>query len=80
VNVGQLPLAQVAIERLAKPQLKVFIIGAPRSGTSVVLEAMRRVCELPGHGESHVMPLVQRLIYSSQKYLDLLYTNPSDLL
>ena len=37
--------------------LQVFIVGAPRSGTSILFYAMSKVLLLPGFGESHVMPL-----------------------
>jgi hypothetical protein len=41
--------------------LKVFIVGAPRSGTSILLVAIKEIFSLPGRGESHVTPLFERL-------------------
>jgi hypothetical protein len=79
-ETAALPLARKAIERLAKPTLKVFIVGAPRSGTSVLLQAMRQVLNLPGHGESHVMPLLQRVIHPLREYLKDIRDNPDDIL
>ena len=48
--------------------LKVFIVGSPRSGTSITFYAMRQVMGLPGFGESHVFPIFQRMIYDFYKY------------
>ncbi|HVH79872.1 MAG TPA: hypothetical protein VM782_10805, partial [Stellaceae bacterium] len=42
--------------------LKVFIVGPPRSGTSILYLAMQQVFDLPGYGESHVVPAIQRAI------------------
>jgi hypothetical protein len=42
--------------------LKVFIVGAPRSGTSIMLRAMKDIIGLPGYGESHAIPAFQRII------------------
>jgi len=43
--------------------LKVFVLGPPRSGTSITYYAMREVFGLPGWGESHVMPIFQRMFH-----------------
>ena len=48
--------------------LKVFIVGSPRSGTSITFYAMRNVMQLPGLGESHVFPIFQRMIHDFYKY------------
>ena len=48
--------------------LKVFIVGSPRSGTSITYYAMREVMGLPGYGESHVFPIFQRLIHEFYQY------------
>ena len=45
-------------------QLQVFVIGSPRSGTSITYYAMREVFDLPGRGESHVIPVFQRVIHT----------------
>lgn len=43
--------------------LKVFIVGAPRSGTSILLRAAKDVIRLPSiGGESHAMPVFHRAI------------------
>jgi hypothetical protein len=47
---------------------KVFISGAPRSGTSILLFAMQEVFGLPGHGESHVLPAIDAMIHAFYKY------------
>jgi hypothetical protein len=47
---------------------KVFISGAPRSGTSILLFAMKEVFGLPGHGESHVLPAINAMIHAFYKY------------
>ena len=44
------------------PNLQVFILGCARSGTPITYYAMREVFGLPGTGESHVMPIFQRVL------------------
>src|SRR5689334_17947833 len=44
------------------PNLQVFILGCARSGTSITYYAMRDIFGLPGAGESHVMPIFQRVL------------------
>lgn len=41
----------------------VFILGSPRSGTSITYYAMREVFGLVGRGEGHVMPVFQRIVH-----------------
>jgi hypothetical protein len=48
--------------------LKVFILGSPRSGTSITYHAMREVFALPGRGESHVIPVFQRILHLFYNY------------
>src|SRR5579871_5315900 len=48
---------------------KVFIAGAPRTGTSILLYAMKEVFHLPGNGESHVMPAFNEMVHSVYTYL-----------
>ena len=48
--------------------LKVFILGSPRSGTSITYYAMREVFGLKGRGESHVFPIFQRMIHQFYTY------------
>jgi len=59
----------------SKP-LQVFIVGAPRSGTSIMLRAMKDVLGLPGYGESHAMPAFQRIIQNIRA--DLSYFDDKD--
>jgi len=47
---------------------KVFIAGAPRSGTSILVFALKEVFGLPGFGESHVMPVFQRMVHQLRAY------------
>lgn len=42
----------------------IFIIGNPRSGTSIVYKAITKSLQWSGYGESHVMPCLQDIIYS----------------
>jgi Sulfotransferase family len=56
--------------------LKVFIVGAPRSGTSIMLRAMKDVIGLPGYGESHAMPAFQRMLQNIRQ--DLGYFDDKD--
>src|SRR5438552_17202137 len=50
------------------PNLQVFILGCARSGTSITYYAMREIFGLPGAGESHVMPIFQRVLHSFYTY------------
>jgi hypothetical protein len=43
-------------------QLKLFILGPARSGTSIMYFAAREVFGLTGKGESHVIPIFDRVI------------------
>jgi hypothetical protein len=52
----------------APPGTKVFIAGAPRSGTSILVFALKEVFGLPGFGESHVMPAFQRMVHQLRAY------------
>ncbi len=64
----------------AHPSLKVFIVGSPRSGTSVLLRAMQNVFGLPAHGESHVIPAVGQSIYKLRAYYERFKDEAADLL
>lgn len=46
----------------------VFVLGSPRSGTSITYYAMREVFGLPGKGEGHVLPVFQRVLHEHWKY------------
>jgi hypothetical protein len=48
--------------------MKVFILGSPRSGTSITYLSMRRVFGLPGRGESHVMPIFLKMLNQLDEY------------
>jgi Sulfotransferase family len=50
------------------PNLQVFILGCARSGTSITYYAMREIFGLPGAGESHVMPIFQRMLRDFSAY------------
>ena len=58
-------------------QLRVFVLGAPRSGTSITYLAMRKVFGLPGRGESHVMPVFQRMLREFDQHKARLSRNPN---
>jgi sulfotransferase family protein len=51
-----------------KIPLQVFIMGPPRSGTSVTYYAMREVFGLPGYGESHVFPIFLTMLHRFWQY------------
>lgn len=44
--------------------MQVFILGAPRTGTSITYYALHDLFGLPGRGESHVMPVFQRIMHT----------------
>ena len=50
------------------PNLQVFILGCARSGTSITYYAMREVFGLLGTGESHVIPIFQRMLRDFSAY------------
>jgi hypothetical protein len=60
--------------------LKVFIVGSPRSGTSVLLRAIASVFKLPRRGESHVVPGVARVIHGFRQYSEGFADAPAGLL
>jgi hypothetical protein len=53
---------------------KVFIAGAPRTGTSILFYAVSTVFSLPGKGESHVMPAFSQMLHSFYTYLNTFLT------
>ena len=60
--------------------LRVFVIGSPRSGTSVLLRAMHEIFGLPAHGESHVIPAVAHAVHHLRQYFERFETQSEDLL
>ncbi|EFG9940880.1 sulfotransferase [Escherichia coli] len=48
--------------------MKIFIVGSARTGTSSLFFALKTAFDIPGFGESHVMPLFQRAIYYPKLY------------
>jgi Sulfotransferase family len=59
--------------------LQVFILGAPRSGTSIMFLCMRKVFGLPGRGESHVMPVFHRMLKEMDQHKERLKRHPNAL-
>jgi hypothetical protein len=57
------------IKDSGKNQTKVFIAGAPRSGTSIMLFAIKDVFGLPGYGESHVIPAFAQMVHTLFTYM-----------
>lgn len=49
--------------------LKLFIMGAPRSGTSITYYAAREVLKLAGPGESHVVPIFAQMMHQFFQYV-----------
>jgi len=62
------------------PGLKIFIVGCPRSGTSVLVRALTSALGLPGHGESHVMPGVAAAIHNLRLHLEKFRNRSNSLL
>ncbi|HMB89841.1 MAG TPA: sulfotransferase, partial [Rhodothermales bacterium] len=46
----------------------IFVIGAPRSGTSAIVAALRRGADIPGYNEGHVLPLLNQLHQTVDDY------------
>lgn len=59
---------------------RVFIAGSPRSGTSILLFAMKQVFGLPGFGESHVMPLFYRIMQQVDGYFRVFVHNQDPMM
>jgi hypothetical protein len=49
-------------------KLKIFVLGAARSGTSVTGTCLKSVFRLQGRGESHVMPAFQAMLDAFDDY------------
>jgi hypothetical protein len=47
---------------------RIFILGSARSGTSITYVALRRGLRLQGKGESHVLPIFQRMLHQFHLY------------
>ena len=60
--------------------LKVFIVGSPRSGTSVLLRAIQSQFGLPARGESHVIPALAKAIHELRLYYERFKDSPEDIL
>ncbi len=60
--------------------LKVFIVGAARSGTSILLFALKDAFKLPGYGESHVMPAFQNAVLPFRSYMERFASNSDPML
>ncbi len=61
-------------------ELKIFVLGAARSGTSALFTALSTVFGLPGYGESHVIPAFQRMIHQLRQYVEIFDSNPEDIM
>ncbi|WP_158272053.1 sulfotransferase [Marinicauda salina] len=48
----------------------IFIVGSGRSGTSVLLNTIRKSLEIPGHGEGHFFPLIREVNRTINGYFD----------
>jgi hypothetical protein len=48
----------------------VFVVGSGRSGTSVLLNTIRKTTDLSGHGEGHFYPLVLNLNRAVNQYFE----------
>ena len=46
----------------------VFILGAARSGTSILMKAMKEGALLPGLNEGHVLPLLMKFLEVTDRY------------
>ncbi len=58
----------VVVERTDAPVRAVFVVGSPRSGTTVLGDALRAALGCPGYGEAHALPLVARMIEAVDRY------------
>ena len=62
------PIDLVLPKKIKRPQNPIFVIGSPRSGTSILGNMLRSVLQTPGHAESHVMPLLHSLLHNVDDY------------
>ena len=47
----------------------IFILGPPRSGTSITFLALKSALGLSGVGEGHVLPIFQRMLYTYYQHV-----------
>ena len=52
-------------------QFPVFVLGAPRSGTSAVAQALRSATCYQGHNEGHVLDLLNPLLRSLRRFYEI---------
>lgn len=68
VNNKWCPVTTLALIRDEYQNRAVFIVGSPRSGTTIVGNSLRKtLCSSDGYGESHILPLSNAI---SQAVLD----------
>ncbi len=48
----------------------IFILGSPRSGTTIITLALREGANIPGYQEGHFLPLLKLLIDEVEKYYE----------
>jgi len=48
----------------------IFIVGSGRSGTSILLNTVRKTLDLPSHGEGHFFPMMLALNTATNQYFD----------
>lgn len=86
VETGQrMHVATVVCRPIGGPGRRLFVVGSPRSGTTVVGNSLRKVLGLPNYGEAHVLPLLHEQVATLDKHLDapqsrLLTASPENLL
>jgi len=51
-----------------EPDRPILIVGSPRSGTSVLLSAIRDGAGVPGFGEGHLLPLVHAMVQAVEMH------------
>lgn len=50
--------------------MPIFILGSPRSGTSILTAAIKRGGGIPGFNEGHFLPLLGPLIENSERFFE----------
>ena len=64
----EFPQSQPTSKPGARGGIKAFIAGAPRTGTSILVFGLKAVFDLPGYGESHVLPAFNQMVHALFTY------------
>lgn len=62
------PIDLVLPKKVKLPDNPIFVVGSPRSGTSILGNMLKSVLQSPSNGECHVLPLLDALLANVDDY------------